>query len=119
MEHEGIRMSETASVRPPIDLNDALGAIVDRYHPERVILFGSYAYGSPAEESDIDLLVVTEHPPAAAEWHAVAYEVGQRSTLPLQLVFMSVEVFNETKDVVGGIAYPAHRWGKVLYHAHS
>ncbi len=27
--------------------------------PERVILFGSYAYGTPTEESDIDLYVVT------------------------------------------------------------
>ena len=28
--------------------------------PERVILFGSYAYGAPTEESDIDLYVVTK-----------------------------------------------------------
>ena len=27
--------------------------------PEKVILFGSYAYGEPHEESDVDLLVVT------------------------------------------------------------
>jgi len=28
-------------------------------HPEKVILFGSYAYGEPNKDSDIDLLVVT------------------------------------------------------------
>lgn len=28
-------------------------------HPEKIILFGSYAYGEPAEESDLDILVVT------------------------------------------------------------
>lgn len=27
--------------------------------PEKIILFGSYAYGNPTENSDIDLLVVT------------------------------------------------------------
>jgi predicted nucleotidyltransferase len=32
--------------------------IVKRFHPERIILFGSYAYGQPHEESDVDLLVV-------------------------------------------------------------
>jgi predicted nucleotidyltransferase len=27
--------------------------------PEKIILFGSYAYGEPAENSDLDILVVT------------------------------------------------------------
>jgi predicted nucleotidyltransferase len=31
----------------------------ERFHPEKIILFGSYAYGTPHEESDVDLLVVT------------------------------------------------------------
>ena len=29
-------------------------------HPQKVILFGSYAYGEPHKDSDIDLLVVTQ-----------------------------------------------------------
>jgi predicted nucleotidyltransferase len=33
-------------------------AIVERIHPERIILFGSYAYGEPDEHSDVDLLVI-------------------------------------------------------------
>ncbi len=31
----------------------------ERFRPEKIILFGSYAYGTPHEESDVDLLVVT------------------------------------------------------------
>ena len=34
--------------------------IVEQFHPEKVILFGSYAYGTPDEDSDVDLLVVME-----------------------------------------------------------
>src|SRR5437588_7842580 len=34
--------------------------IVSRFHPEKVILFGSHAYGDPTEDSDVDLLVVME-----------------------------------------------------------
>ncbi|MDP3915002.1 MAG: nucleotidyltransferase domain-containing protein [Bacteroidota bacterium] len=30
--------------------------------PEKVILFGSYAYGIPTEDSDIDLYIVTKNP---------------------------------------------------------
>lgn len=32
--------------------------IVSAFAPEKVILFGSYAYGTPTEDSDVDLLVV-------------------------------------------------------------
>ena len=36
-----------------------LGAYLAReYKPERIVLFGSYAYGSPREDSDVDLLMV-------------------------------------------------------------
>ncbi len=34
--------------------------IVEQFHPEKVILFGSYAYGTPTEDSDVDLMVVME-----------------------------------------------------------
>src|SRR5579862_9699461 len=33
-------------------------AIAEEFHPEKIILFGSHAYGTPHEESDVDLLVV-------------------------------------------------------------
>ena len=34
--------------------------IVDEFDPEKVILFGSYAYGKPNIDSDVDMLVVME-----------------------------------------------------------
>jgi predicted nucleotidyltransferase len=39
-------------------LEPFIRAIVERIHPERIILFGSYAYGQPDEHSDVDLLVI-------------------------------------------------------------
>ena len=32
--------------------------IAERFHPYKIVLFGSYAYGTPHEESDVDLLVI-------------------------------------------------------------
>ncbi len=32
--------------------------LVKNYHPQRIILFGSHAWGKPGKESDIDLLVI-------------------------------------------------------------
>lgn len=33
-------------------------AIAREFEPEKIILFGSYAYGTPTEDSDVDLMVV-------------------------------------------------------------
>ncbi len=35
--------------------------IAQTFHPERIILFGSYAYGTPTHDSDVDLLVILPH----------------------------------------------------------
>ena len=42
--------------------------IAERFHPEKIVLFGSYAYGKPHEESDVDLLVImpTRKPSSAS-----------------------------------------------------
>jgi hypothetical protein len=37
-----------------------LHVLVEQFHPEQVILFGSYAYGEPTRDSDVDLLVMTD-----------------------------------------------------------
>ena len=34
--------------------------IVEGYAPDKIILFGSYAYGVPTEHSDLDLLIIKE-----------------------------------------------------------
>lgn len=39
----------------------AVKRIVETLHPEKIILFGSYAYGNPTPDSDVDLLVVTQN----------------------------------------------------------
>src|SRR5436309_14410079 len=33
-------------------------AVAEKFHPDKIILFGSYAYGTPHEDSDVDILVV-------------------------------------------------------------
>lgn len=50
----------------PETLRDISRRLVDALSPERIYLFGSYAYGSPRPDSDLDLLLVvraTESPP--------------------------------------------------------
>jgi len=46
----------------PSQIHQVSNEIARRFQPERIILFGSYAYGTPTEDSDIDLLVVMSLP---------------------------------------------------------
>ena len=39
-------------------LRSGIQKIVDELNPEKIILFGSYAYGKPNPQSDVDLLVI-------------------------------------------------------------
>lgn len=51
-------------------LRPALQRIVDELKPEKIVLFGSYAYGSPNLHSDVDLLVImkTSEPLKERSW---------------------------------------------------
>jgi predicted nucleotidyltransferase len=39
-------------------IEEMTARIVQEFEPERIILFGSYAYGTPTADSDVDLLVI-------------------------------------------------------------
>ena len=41
-------------------IEDILERLLAGYTPQKVILFGSYAYGNPRPDSDIDLLIIKE-----------------------------------------------------------
>jgi uncharacterized protein len=52
-------------------IQDFRNRITAECQPERIILFGSYAYGTPEADSDLDILVIVDHgdsgPKKAAE----------------------------------------------------
>ena len=48
-------MDETSAT-----LDEIVGKIANAFNPEKIIIFGSHAYGRPIENSDIDILVIME-----------------------------------------------------------
>ena len=53
-----LRDARLPASRIAATLEPYLRLIVERIHPDKIVLFGSYAYGTPTEHSDFDLLVV-------------------------------------------------------------
>ena len=56
-------------------------AIAEEFQPDKIILFGSYAYGTPNEDSDVDLLVVMP----AANQHNQSVRIRWRLAAPFPL----------------------------------
>ena len=70
------------------NINALVGQIVEQFNPQRVILFGSYAYGKPTIDSDVDLLVVMPHK-GAPSMQAAKIRKKIRAGFPLDLVVRS------------------------------
>ncbi len=58
------------------DLQATCDDIVRKFAPLQIILFGSYEYGTPTEDSDVDLLVVMDIP--ESETRRQTIEIRQR-----------------------------------------
>jgi predicted nucleotidyltransferase len=99
--------------------DEAIREIVRRItavaRPERVILFGSAATGQMTRDSDVDLLVL-EADIADARQEALRIRAALAGLpSPFDVIVMTSERFEETRGVIGGIAWPASRYGKVIY----
>jgi predicted nucleotidyltransferase len=89
--------------------------IVERFDPERIILFGSAAHGGAGPDSDVDLLVVMRVEGSRRE---KAIEIGVALNdypVPTDVLVTTPEDFEWRKEVVGTIERPAAREERLLY----
>jgi uncharacterized protein len=108
-----IRVMDTTS--------ELLDSIVDRLitvtRPARVIVFGSTVTGIATADSDIDLLIVLDEVDDV-RLESVRLRRALRGVgVPIDVIVMRTDRFDETKNVVGALAYPANKYGRVIYEA--
>lgn len=85
--------------------------------PERIILFGSAATGRMTPDSDIDLLVLEAAPQNTREERVRLGNALRGQGYAFDVMVMATERFEESKNIIGGLAYPANKYGKVIYEA--
>ena len=97
------------------ELKNRLLSIDEEHRIRKVILYGSRARGMANVDSDYDILVI-EKDPVAKRDEMYRFRQALRS-LPceLDLWVMGSREFEETKEIIGGMAFPAHKYGQVLY----
>lgn len=96
-------------------IEEMVRRIVERFHPDQVVLFGSYARGEAGPDSDVDLLVVM---PVSGSKRKMAIEIDLALAgmgLPKDIIVVTPEEVARLRDIVGTIVYPAVREGKVMY----
>ncbi len=89
-----------------------------KFHPERVILFGSHARGETTADSDVDVLVVM--PFEGRPWKmAVEIRRNTRPPFPLDLLVRTPEQVRERLALGDPFIREILHDGKVLYEAHD
>lgn len=90
--------------------------IAREFNPEKIILFGSQAYGKPTAESDIDLLVVM---PYEGSPFRQAGEILKRLQVwaPVDLIVRSAEEIEQRLKIGDQFMRKILEHGKVMYEA--
>jgi len=90
--------------------------IAEKFQPERIILFGSYAYGQPTEDSDVDLLVILPFDEMPVQ-KAIAIRRQIKSSFPLDLIARTAEQIQKRLEMGDFFIQDIMEKGRVLYEA--
>jgi len=111
----------TDAARPIIpDVTDALlsemvSKIVKHFHPDKVILFGSRAWGDPTEESDLDILVVMDVDGSPIRKAAEISRIARPRFLPMDIIVRTSDEIEHRMGIGDPFIKRIMNKGKVLY----
>ncbi len=103
-------------VIPPGLLETAVERLKAEFQPDEIYLFGSHAWGTPTEDSDVDLMVVLQ------ESNQRPIRRDQRAQLCLGLLPFSVDVLvrtrrevNRVREIRGSLTHEVFQSGRKIY----
>jgi uncharacterized protein len=99
-------------------IEDVGQQIGQRFNPERVILFGSYADGQPTEESDVDLLVIMPTNGSSVD-QSVEIRLAVRPPFPMDLLVRTPEKMRERLEMGDSFMRRILEKGRLLYETHN
>ena len=85
--------------------------------PKKIILFGSYAYGEPKEDSDIDIFILKDDYENKFKEIAKAKKMLSNIDMPKDVLLERETFFNShsNEDWFNSVWYNVAHYGKVLY----
>lgn len=96
-------------------IEKVVNTIVTCIEPDKVILFGSYAYGKPTEDSDLDILVVKD---MNMDRNKRSIEVKKHlrgSKIPIDIIVYTKDEIDSWTESESAFITQIIKDGKVLY----
>lgn len=89
--------------------------IAEKFQPDEIILFGSYAYGKPQASSDVDLLVVMETPKGEVKTSLEILQSLPRITFSIDILARSRSTIEKRRAMGDRFMKEITEKGKILY----
>lgn len=89
--------------------------IARRFQPEQIVLFGSYAYGTPRPESDVDLLIIMDSPLRSRQQRLEISRALSPRPFPLDIVVRTPEEIKDRLALGDPFVHEITTRGKVVY----
>lgn len=96
-------------------LNDIKNRIVEAVDPERIILFGSYAYGKPSKGSDLDILIIMKSNLPRYKRSIPIYKALCGMLIPKDIIVYTPEEVEEWENVPQAFVTTAVTKGEKIY----
>jgi len=96
-------------------IKEIVSRILNVATPEKILLFGSYAYGQPDKDSDIDILVIMKSELPGYKRSVPFYKALAGLLIPKDILVYAPDEIEEWEDVPQAFITTAIRKGKVIY----
>jgi predicted nucleotidyltransferase len=96
-------------------IEEMVERLVEKFDPDRIILFGSHSRGSGTADSDVDLLVIMPVSGSKREKRIEMRVALHDIPVPKDILLATPEEVARYGDAVGTLIRPALREGRVLY----
>lgn len=89
--------------------------IVKNFQPERIILFGSYAWGNPTTQSDVDILVIMDVEGSPFRKEAEISKIARPKFVPMDVIVRTPEQIQHRLTIGDPFIRRIMEEGEVLY----
>ena len=108
---------KTSQLSVTEQIDTIVKTIINILSPEKIILFGSYAYGTPSNDSDVDILVIVQehNQPRYKRAREIRKHLWGKVQIPKDILVYTVDEIKEWENVKAAFITSILEKGKTLY----